>query len=127
MVDTITAPTVDDTSSNPKLSPIKYKKGSKNARSKNHFKSALRIGLSCFSNFRIMYNKPALITKRDTTMVSGLNDRKACLIQTKEKAQQIMDSTMLPITLKRSDIALILESAKVIKAIIYLLIAVSFL
>jgi len=63
------------------------------------------MGISRPINFRIRYNKPALIIRRNIITVKGLKDSKACFIHTKEKAQHIIDKSKLPNTLKRSDMA----------------------
>ncbi len=98
MVDTITAPMVEETIFRPKLSPMKYRNGSKKASNKNHLRSTFFKGISFLVLRKIKKSKKALITNRRKTTVIGLKDSKACLIQTNEKAQQIIESNRLNIT-----------------------------
>ncbi len=98
MVDTITAPMVEETIFRPKLSPMKYRKGSKKASNKNHFRSALFKAISFLVLRKMIKSKTELTTNLRKTTVMGLKDSKACLIQTNEKAQQIIESNRLNIT-----------------------------
>jgi hypothetical protein len=99
IVEIRTDPTVADTYVNPKLSPRKYRKGSKAASIRNIIRSSFLILTNFFLTVRYVVKRIIEITRRKKTIVTGRNVSFAILNQMNENAQNSIARTTPPYVL----------------------------